>query len=387
MSLSIDDLFSVETFAAAKASLLSYASALGLPVTSWQEGQATRTIYESVAQKFADLSSVMALLNMSGFLDWATGGWLTVLAAQVYNVSRIVAQAGTTTLTVTKSTAGNLGPFAPGALHFADSVTQKTYTNTTTVTIIGSAATPVPIISDGTGSSWLAAAGEISIQVTPLIGCTTTNAVALTATDDETDPNLRIRCRAKLGSLSPNGPKDAYNFVAKSTLRADGTNVDITRSRTTGDSTTGNVIVTLAALNGAPTAPDVSLCDAQIQSMAVPLCISETTQGATNNVIAITYTAWCYATANQTTAQLSAAILAKLTAFFQGLPIGGATKTPGTPNTGVVFLDVIKGVIESASPFIFAVSIGTPSSDVVMTDALVATLGTVTPTITLVVPT
>ena len=66
---------------------LKVATAVGLPVSSWQPGDPTRSLYHVESEFIADaLEPTVANYIASGFLDYAHGIWLKILAKQVFNV-------------------------------------------------------------------------------------------------------------------------------------------------------------------------------------------------------------------------------------------------------------------------------------------------------------
>lgn len=91
------------------------------------------------------------------------------------------------------------------------------------------------------GSGSTSNAGAIDTLQTTLIGVTCSNAGALVGDDAETDTELRLRCRSKLASLSPNGPAAAYDFVARSSALNGG--VTVTRTQVEADSDTGSLTI------------------------------------------------------------------------------------------------------------------------------------------------
>jgi phage-related baseplate assembly protein len=115
---------------------------------------------------------------------------------------------------------------------------------------------------------------------------TVTNAAAFVGTDEETDVDLKVRCVAKLGSLSPNGARDAYNFIARSATRADGSPIGITRVRTIPDGI-GGVDVYLATPSGGVTGTsgdpltDLGAVAAAIWETTEPLAVEATVASAT----------------------------------------------------------------------------------------------------------
>ncbi len=72
----------------------------------------------------------------------------------------------------------------------------------------------VPFQADVAGSSSTSAPGTITTTTTTNIGVTCTNLTSLTGSAAESNSALVTRCRAKTGSLSPDGPSGAYKFFA-----------------------------------------------------------------------------------------------------------------------------------------------------------------------------
>src|SRR5690606_14818917 len=101
----------------------------------------------------------------------------------------------------------------------------------------------VDVIAFEAGSASSSSAGEITEIVTTMLQVTCSNPVALIGRDEESDPALRQRCRDSLGALSPNGPQAAYEYWAKSALRADGQPVNVNRVWVSTASSIGHVTV------------------------------------------------------------------------------------------------------------------------------------------------
>src|SRR5690606_7731376 len=126
-----------------------------------------------------------------------------------------------------------------------------------------------------------------------------TNPNALVASDLETDQQLRVRCRERLGALSPMGPWDAYSYAAKTAQLSTGGPAGITHVRTEHDGF-GNVTAYLATDSGgaAGTVGDTSTplgaADEAMQQLAVPQCVTLNTQAASSLEISIIYQLWVY---------------------------------------------------------------------------------------------
>src|SRR5262249_20577413 len=155
--------------------------------------------------------------------------------------------------------------------------------------------------------------------------------------DDESVSALVTRSRESLGALSPNGPKDAYNYVAKTPALAP-TATPITKSVTFLDAGSGDVSVYLATADGAPTPADVAIVQTAIDTYAAPWGTDATAVGADNVSVDVTYTVWVKGTSLASTV-IKSTIATALAVFFSGTdtnPIGGIV-TP--PASGFVYAD------------------------------------------------
>lgn len=368
-----------ETKASIYARGLALASALGLTVTSWAPGDPTRSLYHFVSEILEALEINVAGYVSSGFLDYATGDWLTLLADQVFGVERVEATYASTSVTLTNA-GGGVYVIAAGDVVVRSSLTGKTYTNTSGGTLSGASTLTLDFTADEAGADSSAGATEIDELVTTLLGVTCSNATAAVGLDEEDDASLRTRCRAKLGTLSATGPRDAYDFVVQS---SDLTGVtDITKSRTIADSTTGNVTVYVAGASGAVAGASVTAAQAAVEEWAAPLCITPTVTNCSNVTVAVTYQVWIYTSVGETTATIEAEIESKLEELFAARPIGGDIIAPAT--TGKLYQSLISAAIRSAYPeHTFRVSVSAPAGDTSLAINQCAVLGTVTPTVTL----
>lgn len=360
------------------ASALELAEFLGIDTTSWQPGDPTRSLFHVLSEVLENLEVILASFAASGFLDFAEEDWLTLLAEQVFDESRIEATYATTTVTLT-NTGGGLYPIGVGDLTFKNTATKKTYRNTDAGTLNPGPGTTLDlaVTADEAGSDSNSAATEIDALVTSLQGVTVSNATAAVGVDAESDASLRERCRDKLGSLSPNGPSRAYDYVARSTELTGVSTV--TRTRADADSNTGEVTIYLASATGAVSGSDVSDVEEAILEWATPLCITPTVVSATPVVVAVTYSLWLYEAVGEETADIEDAIEAALENMFATRPIGGDVIAA----PGYLYQSLIESTIREVYPdHAFRVTLSAPASDVSLAISEVATLGAVTPTIT-----
>lgn len=381
MAVSLLTLLVQETKAQIYATAIRVAEVVGVPVSSWQPGDPTRSLFHLEAEILATLEEVVVSFIQSGFLDYATGPWLKILAEQVYGVTVPDATYAETDVVLTNG-GGGLYEIEAGDLTFKSSLTGKTYRNTTGGTLASGPATTltVTVVADEAGSASSAGATEIDTMVTGLLGVTCSNPTAAVGDDEQEEATTRQQCRDKLGSLSPNGPAEAYSYVSRN---AELTGVSgVTRVRTYPDSDTGQVQVYLATASGGVSEPTRAAVEEAIATYATPLCITPTVTAATGVAVAVTYELWVYTSVNKTQAEIEAEIETALEELFAEHPIGGDIIPPAT--TGKLYKSLIESTIRGVFPEAFRVSVSAPSGDTSLANGEVATLGTVTPTINLV---
>lgn len=388
MATSLLSLLIQETQAQIYAAALSIAQQIGLPVTSWQPGDPTRSIYQLESQIIESLENVVVGFIQSGFLDFAAipnadgtpNPWLAILAQQVFGVDVPDATFAETSVTLTNSS-GFVYDIEPGDLTFSSSISGATYHNTTGGTLNGSSTLSLTVIADVAGTGSNAGTGEIDTLVTTLAGVTCSNPTAATGLDQQPAATTVAQCRAKLASLSPNGPAGAYSFVALNQTLTGTTAV--TQARVYADSETGDVTIYVAGPSGAVSSGDVAAVQAAILKYATPLCVTPTVISAAGVAVPVTYTLWIYQSANQTAAQAQAAVQTALEAMFAARPIGGDIIPPAT--TGALYLSLIESTIGNVfAGNTFDVAVALPTADTALTNGQVPQLGTVTGTIVIV---
>jgi phage-related baseplate assembly protein len=385
MPVSLADLTTPLTPDQVKASIYDVLATVGTNTTSWKPGAVARTIIAAFAIVAAAFSELTALIAKSGFLELAEKDWLTLVARYVFGVERTLATfaAGSVTLT---NTAGGVFDMGVRDAVFKKSSTGKTYRNTEAFHLGAlQAGLVVGIEAVEAGSDSSAGAGEIDSTETAMIGVVVTNAAAVVGLNDQSDPDLRTQSLEARSALSPNGPRDAYAFFARSAVRAaDGVNVGVTRVHVSRSSPLGVVTVTVASASGAVSgaannpATDLGAVDSAIKKNVVPDGVTEITQTAAPNVVAITCELWVYTTASLTNAEIEALVQARLTSFVTTQPIGGVVIGA---DPGKIFADAIRTVIGATRPEIFHVLVSMPATDVVLAETDVPMLGTVTATI------
>lgn len=348
-----------------------------LPVTAWQPGSVVRTVIRSLSEDIAERALIDVEIAKGGFGDLGSPAWVKFWAEKIYNVVFVPAEPATGTVTFTNPTATPYSQ-AAGSVILAHSVTGKTYRNQAAITIPAFGSLPnVAISSDEVGTANDAAPGFVTVIVSPAMpGVTVTNPGAVLGADEEGAAALVQRTRDKLGSFSPLGPKEAYDYVAK-TPELSPTSSPITRTKTVADPATGIVTVYLATATGAPVGGDVAIVQAAFEEWAEPWTAASVAAAASNFSINVAYQAWIRSSLTQ--AQVESAIATALSTYLATVPVGGVEVAPAD---GKVYVNKLEHVIFTALPGIELVAITVPAVDLAMTDNQVAILGTVTPTIT-----
>jgi len=238
--ITLADLVTVDTPADVPALELSIATQLGLPVTSWQPLDPSRTILQIEATLISNDSAAIAGIAQGGFISYAaimSAGtsiyndgagflttWMDLCGTNFFNVQRIEPSAAAGPIPVQNTTAA-AQTYTAGQLHFQHPTSGATYTNTAAGTVTGGGSVSSPV-----QSTILAAAdpayvgpvgtlnvGQTAIMLTPFPGVTPVAQVTgLVGTPIETNAHYLVRCQAKLSALSPNGAPGAYVYVAES---------------------------------------------------------------------------------------------------------------------------------------------------------------------------
>jgi len=350
MFTTFSDLISTKTLEEWKRSIVNVAILVGLKTQNWAEGGYTRTLLALFAQLYKTAGDVVRLIAASGFLDTAEGAWLTLLARSVFNVTRIEATFANAAEGITLTNGGGgLYTFEPGDLIVAHSSTGKTYRNTSGGTLspgIGQTL-KLDLEAEEAGTASNAGVGTITVLVSTFLGVTCSNSVALVGLDEEKDEALRQRCRDSLALLALGGIKRAYEFVARSATRLDGSAVGVTRVRVMPAPGDGTVDIFIASASGAVAGPDVTIVQAEFDEKVTPYGFDATAISASNVALTAPCTIWIPSSLGLTTAEARQAVFDALEAYVQTLPIGGVIISPAS---GKVYWRAVLGIIEGSIP-------------------------------------
>lgn len=377
-TFTLDELVTPMTRAEAQASIYRTLQIVGVDTTSWKSGAVVRTVIVATSAILAALSELQAQIAKSGFIEKAERDWLTLVAKYVYGVERIEATYAVGIVRIFND-GGGIFTFDPGDLIFRNPSRDKSYRSSETVSLGGGPGSyaDVPVIAVELGADSTALPGEITELTTAVLQVRCNNLTSVVGYSAESDPQLRIRCSEKLGSISPMGPWDAYTYAARTVTRPDGSSLGVTRVRIDKDGY-GTVTTTVARADGpiAGDPDDIStdlgiIADA-IRRRAEPLAVNAVVQSAAAHALAVTYEVWLYNTSGRTTAEVERAISEALRVFASTQPIGGQPldDAPGSP--GYVWHDGIRAALSNALPEIFHVELVEPPGDVLLTPFEVA---------------
>lgn len=376
-----------ETKAAIYETAIGVAQAVGLPVSTWQAGDPTRSMYHLESEILSTLEDVVVGFIRSGFLDYAAEAaaadpkgraWLNINAKQTFNVDVPEATFATVRIVLTNNGGGNYPEIEVGDIIVKNPISGKTYTNTEAGSLASGPGTTLPLdfVADEAGSDSSAGGGEINEVVAGPLGVTCSNPLAAVG-NDEQDPATTVQqCRDKLGSLSPNGPKEAYTYVARNPALTGTTAV--TRARAYGSSETGDVVLYLAGPSGGVAEPDRVLVEAAVLKWATPICITPTVLAATNVAVNVKYSLWIYKSCNKTADEVKADVQAALAQMLATREIGGDIIPPSA--TGSLYHSLIESTIRETFAQTFRVEVTSPAADTPIANGQVATLGVVDPT-------
>lgn len=285
MTTSLDDLTTPMTADEARAAIYAALAARGVKTTGWKTGAVVRTIVYGLGVVASALSTLQATLARGGFLDLAEEDWLSLVALYVFGETRAAGTFAATTVTLTNS-GGGVYSGAAGDLIVASSVNGKQYRSTEAYSLAALGTVNVAVEAIEVGEDSNAAAGDIDTVVTALNGVSVTNATGAVGTDEETDPVLRERCRAKWATLGTGSTEPAYDYWAR-TASSEVVRVTVRENDDLGTTTDGDVTVVLAAASAGVSATAVSDVDSYIQTKR-PLCANVHVASATAFAVPVT---------------------------------------------------------------------------------------------------
>lgn len=322
---SLDDLLSPESDDEALSYYLTELANVGFPTTAWQTGSVAYTIVRILAKKTVELVNLVTAIAKGGLLDLSTGLWLTLLAAQVFLITRYAATFARAKVRLFIAP-GNLNQtIQPGQL-WIKTGSGKRYNsrNTSPVTIVVGGTELIEFQAESRGAHFNVAINTGLTLVTPLPGMSASfedtgdgTPWVVQGADEESDVALRNRCRTKWSLLGTNKIHDAYVQLATNVpgvgTQPDRVNIDDQNPR--GPNT---IDIWLAGPSGPLPGADVTLVNAWIQARKSP-CADVLVQAAIPRPITIASTVYRAGEHKEAHAQA----VDNVTTYIQSLPLGG----------------------------------------------------------------
>jgi hypothetical protein len=366
----ISDLLSPKSAADYLARGLDVAVSESLPVTTWRVGDPTKTLFVFLANAFGTVLDPLAVaLAKSAFIDESEDDWATVHAASVFGVERVGETYATPTARL-QNHGGGVFEVGPGDVTLKSSVNGVTYHSTAILSgvspLTAGETVEIALVADVPGSAGSIGEDDIDLVVTTMPDVDVVSSTAGVGLDAQDLASLQQDCYDSRGALSPNGPPDAYQSIAKNHVLTGLAKGQVSRARSTNDSSNGHVTLYVCDADGESVDLVGPVQDA-IVIYANPLCFTPTTNGATKVIInlAVTVTAATLPDDPSTKAELAVRVA------LQTLPIAG-----DDPET--VYLDAIRSSVRTALSLTVNdnVVITSPGGDVVYTTGQVPVLGT-----------
>jgi hypothetical protein len=349
--------------------LLATLTSNGFPATAWPSGNAGRTLARADAEALAELRAVVADVVKGGFLDTATGDWLSLLAAGLFDLTRVAATYAIGEVTLTCS--ASAGPYSvtTAGLVVSDGTRRWRSTNTGILTLASGGTLTVAVKAESPGTAYNVSGSTITVITSPALAGVTVAAVSSwltpSAVDDETDAALRARCRLRWSTLGRGANLNAYEYNALNAGVA-----SITRAQTVPGGGDGTLVVYIAQSAATATGPQVAAVQAHLNTVK-PVTDSPTVTAAT--AITVNVTATIYVLAASDSAANRTLATDAMSAYINGLDLGDAT------------VDVVKlGAAIYAASGIRDVDVVIPAADVSISAGQVAVPGAYTLTWTTV---
>lgn len=322
----LDDLLSPESEDESLSYFLTELAAVGFPTTAWQTGGVAYTLIRVLAKAVSDKLALIRNLAASGFLDLAAGGWLTLLAKSAYTLDRYLATLAQGTIRIAIGASYAPQTVQPGQLWVTDNAGHRyNAVNPAPVAISAGASAVIPFRAESPGSAYNIANGTGLSMVTALPGMTAALEVSgaswltVQGADDETDANLRARCRARWATVGLNKTRDGFLFLAMNapgvTTQPNRVYVDDTNPRGPG---TCNVW--LAGPGGPLPAPDVATI-ASYLSARQSVCSDVATANAVTRAVDVAATVYYRAAYTGALGDATNRVTAMLQALDLGAPV------------------------------------------------------------------
>ena len=354
MALSLAELLSPKTSDEIFDDLVAALTAEGFAPSAFQPGGVARALIRIDATVLAVLWGLVAQIARGSMLDLATGPWLTLHVKSRFDLDRIAATFARHSITLVNA-AGSPTTITAGQLLMtgASGAVRYRSTNTTSVNVPGSGGTAAITVQAETAGTAGNAAPTV-LMVPAVAGLSFTyGSVTSRARNEESDPELRTRARARWSQRSAGATRAYYEFWILSALMPDGTSAAATRAKFEAPPGDGTFVVVVSASDG-PLSTDQLTAVASTVAAHEAYTDRPSVVNATARVVAIAATVKVRPGFN--TAPNRALALAALAAYKSSIGIGDANG---------VDVHAIGHALYAAAGVV-NVDIATPAADVVL---------------------
>jgi len=360
MPLSFSDLISAKSAQTIYNEMIAGVQAAGVKVANWRTGGPYRTFLRVGSVALEQLYNVAQAFAGSGFLDYAERDWLTLLAKSIFSEDRAAALFTSGTVTLTAAPGSGPHTIAAGSL-IVGTAGGLRYRSTASVTVPAGGTATVAVTAESPGARYNVGLLAVDRLISPtLLGLTVSNPAVVgpdwitsSGADEESDDRLRIRCRAKWGTLGTGSPAAAYIFWALA-ASAEVAKVGVNSNLNNGTFASQWVTLVLAGA-GAPVSNQAVTDAINFITPKMPTCARLAVIKATTLTTTIAGTVYLKGAFN--TADTQGAILAALDALAAATPIGGS-----------LYLSKVIATIQDAVPgAVRNVVLASPTGDVTLT--------------------
>lgn len=312
---------------------------IGINVTSWKVGNPIRTMVAAVSTWQSSFTYWASNAIRAKFLRLSKGDWLTSVAHFDYGTDRNSATFAEGPVMV-RNTSANVYDFDPGDLAIvyetlsSDGFTfvRHRYTNTAAVHIgAGTEVAPsehpnVVVVAEEQGDDWSIPPGATIVLDPDYDGLTAEVVTAINGTNEESDEELVLRAEDAASALSPNGPWDAYRYVATS-YRVNGAPL-CTKVQVVPATATTRMLVYVGNASGGLTGPELDQIELELQTKVVPLGVTINTISAVPKYIRVQYNLYCRANSPLSNDTIVHEVKQAIDKYFAEFPIGGEPAIP-----------------------------------------------------------
>ena len=368
-----------------QAAMIANLTAAGLPTSTWVIGGFWQNLISWIALQLRILYALINAQALNAFLETASGPGLTDLAAGTFGTARRLETFASGTITLQNDSGLPLDELTEGVSFALVANPSITFKNSAPIYALNGASVVVSIVCDVAGTVGNALAGVAPSNtielVTTLTGVSVVENSQIVGQDAQTDDDLKLLAAKQAANASTNH-QNKYEWIALNT-NTDGTiatpndgktRVNINRVGVSLEDDQGRVFVVLASPAGPVDAGEYATTVEVLQQYALtgPAILVDTNASA----VPVNITVTVELQKGTPTAGVADTIAEYISAWF-----------PSTENTigaddGFLTIDELRLLFGRAHPKIRKVTFAAPLADVAIGSTEVATLGTVSLTVT-----